>query len=166
MKTRNKQAPRRHAGGRPPKFPGPRRVVTLTLPERTLSQLGMIDNDRARAIAEAAERVVGDQVAVPPPPVEVIRVAPGAGLILVGPCRHLAEIPFLRMVQVAPGRHLITLQPGVSPDSLEIALVDLLDDIPEGETAERRVVDELRRQIKGLRQDRRVTKAEILFVSL
>lgn len=70
------------------------------------------------------------------------------------------------MVPVAPGRHLITLQPGVSPDSLEIALVDLMDDIPRGETAERRVVDELRRQIKGLRQDRRVTKAEILFVSL
>ncbi len=166
MSNSRKQNSRRGHGGRPPKFPGPRRIITITLPERTLSQLSMIDNDRARAIARAAERIVGDQVIDPPEPVEVIKVAPGTGLILVGPCRYLSRISFIRMVPVAPGRHLITFEPGVSPDSLEVALSDLLDDIPEGEVAERKVISDLWRQIKGFRRGRRVSKAEILFVSL
>lgn len=94
MKTARKQVDRKHAGGRPPKFPEPCSVITLTLPERTLAQLAMIDNDRARAIAHAAERVVGDQVAVPPPPVEVIRVAPGVDVSRPGPAGIWRRFPF------------------------------------------------------------------------
>ena len=42
-------------GGRPRKFPGPSRVVTLTLPRTTIDQLSDIHEDRATAIVKAAE---------------------------------------------------------------------------------------------------------------
>jgi hypothetical protein len=41
--------------GRRPKFRGPRRPVTVTLPERTLATLAAIDADRARAIVKVTE---------------------------------------------------------------------------------------------------------------
>ena len=166
MKTTGKQSPVRHAGGRPPKFPGPRRVVTLTLPERTLSQLESVDPDRARAIAQLAESVGQEGGGgAAHPPVEVIQSAPGIGVILISRCPSLSRIPFLHLIPVGPARFLLALAPGVAADSLEVALLDLLDDVPDDNKAERRVVEALRQQIKGLRQARRMRKAEILFVT-
>ena len=167
MKTTDRQSPARHAGGRPPKFAGPRRVVTLTLPERTIAQLESVDTDRARAIAQLAELVTKDGAAPRAhPPVEMIQTAPGIGIILISRCPSLTRIPFLHLIPVGPSRFLLALDPGISADSLEVALLDLLDDVPEERKVERRVIEELRHQIKGLRQTRRVRKAEILFVTL
>lgn len=166
MSNVRKQAASRHGGGRPPKYPGPRRVVTLTLPERTLDQLAALDADRGRAIVQIADAASGGQPARPQPAVEVVRVGRSSGLIIVAGSKWLNRIPFLQMVEVAPGRHLITLHEEVTPDALEVALMDLLEDIPADEPAERSLVEELRRQITGLRRSRRVSKAEILFVCM
>src|SRR5262245_21906986 len=94
--------------GRPPKFSESRRPVTVTLPESTLARLTAINPDRARAIVKA----VGTAVAVSgkhQKQVEVVEVSPGVGIILVGPSRYLKRIKWLRLVEVAPMRYLLTI---------------------------------------------------------
>jgi hypothetical protein len=49
-------------------------------------------------------------------------------------------------------------------DSLEVALLDALDDAAESETAERVLLTELQAVIRRLRRGRKVSKAEILIV--
>lgn len=154
---------RKHAGGRPPKFDEPRRPVTITLPERTLAQLASIDDDRATAIvkltdAALARSTKGHRA------VDVVEVAPGAAVILVGPCRSLRKIPWLKLAELSPGRHLLTVVPGTPIESLEIAILDLLEDLPVGEKYERNVLSELKELIGSMRREQNVHKFEMLYV--
>src|SRR5450759_23990 len=113
--------PKKNAGGRPPKFSVPRRPVTVTLPERTLSQLAAIDTDKARAIVKATDAVrgYGDSRFRT---VELVEMAPGKSLIVVSPSQALKRIPFLKLIEIAPARHLLTIPSGTAIESLEVAL--------------------------------------------
>ncbi len=162
--TTSTEEKQRHAGGRPPKFKEPSRPITVTLPERTLDLLATIDGDRARAIVKSANAAMpegkrGHRA------IEVVTVLPGAGIILVGPSHYLRKISWLRLVEVAPQRFLLVLPSNTPPDSLEIELIDLLDDIPESETSERTMIKELQLHLRSFRRGHKVSKAEILFVS-
>lgn len=153
----------KHAGGRPPKFSGPRRAVTVTLPTRTLLQLADVDKDRARAIVKVTDAIVRRNL----PPrklVEVVEIEPGTGVIVVGPSSCLRRIPWLKLVAVAPARHLLVLPTGTPIDSLEVALIDLLEEVPPPEERERIILEELRRRVRHLRRGRKVSKAELLFI--
>lgn len=150
-------------GGRPPKFDEPRRPVTLTLPERILARLAAVDPDRASAIVKVVD------AAAPGggggcPPVEVVEVAPGTAVILIGPSRRLREIPWVRLAEVSPGRHLVTLTSGTSIELLEVAILDLLESLPPEDDGERAILLELRRLLGSSRRDRRITKFEMLYV--
>jgi hypothetical protein len=166
QKKRRSAAPppaAKHAGGRPPKFREPRRAVTVTLPERTLLQLAAVDPDRARAIVRVTESVVREDL----PPgklVEVVEIEPGTGVILVGPSASLRRIPWLKLVEVAPARHLLVIPSGTPIDSLEVAVMDLLEDLPAAEEHERTILEELEVRIRQLRRSKKVSKAELLFV--
>jgi hypothetical protein len=152
----------RSAGGRPPKFDEPRRPVTLTLPERTLARLTAINADRATAIVKLVDSVL-------PPAnghslVDVVEVAPGAAIILVAPSRYLRRIPWLRLAELSPGRHLVTILPGTPIDSLEVAILDLLESLPASEDYERKILNELRNLIGTGRREQKITKYEMLYV--
>lgn len=149
--------------GRPPKFDEARRPVTVTLPERTLERLAVIHEDRAHAIVKAVDAAL--QAPAGGPAVQLVEVAPGSAVIIVGPSRTLARIPFLRLVEVAAGRHLLAIPPGTPIDTLELALVDALETLPPNDAAERGLVNALRAQLQGVRQSQSVTKAEIMFVT-
>lgn len=150
-------------GGRPRKFDEPSRPVTVTLPERTLRRLSAIDEDRARAIVKAADvAVAGDSAASKG--VEIVEVEPGAAIILVGPSRSLRRIPFLRPVEVAPARYLLTIPSGTPVESLEIALLDVIEGLPAGDEDERALLEELSSQIRGFRRGQKMSKAEMLLV--
>jgi hypothetical protein len=150
------------AGGRPPKFDEPRRPVTVTLPERTIARLAAVDADRATAIVKLVDSLVpagnGHKL------VDVVEVAPGAAIILVPPNRSLRRIPWLRLAELSPGRHLVTILPGTPIDSLEIAILDLLESLPKGEGYERPILEELRRLIGTGRREQKITKYEMLYV--
>lgn len=154
---------KKHPGGRPRKFNEASRPVTVTLPERTLQLLASVSPDRARAIAKLADAVPGGSES-PQKPVELMDVAPGKSAILVAYSAHLARLPWLRLVEIAPARHLISLAPGTPVEKLELAIGDLLDTIPEREKVERGLLEELRRSIREPRRDRKIVKEEILFV--
>lgn len=163
MKTKRRRAV--NHGGRPRKFSEPSGPITVTLPHRTLRQLEQIDRDRARAIAHvvdivAPQDVPGDKL------VETIEVDRGVGMFVVGPCRALRRIPFLRMVEVAPARYLLTVRPGTSSGDLEVALADVVEDLPGSEKQERALLSSLLEHLRHHRRKENLSRAEVLFVPL
>ena len=149
--------------GRPPKFEESHRPVTVTLPESTLARLAAINPDRAQAIVKA----VGTKApldAKHQKQVELVEVAPGVGIILVGPSRYLKRIKWLRLVEIAPMRYLLTIPVGTPVDSLELAVVDLLEKLESLDEWERSVLEQLRDLMRTLRLGDKVYKAELLFI--
>jgi hypothetical protein len=69
-------------------------------------------------------------------------------------------------VEVGTGRYLMALAPGNDVRSLEIALVDLLEDLPEDDERERAILLELIGHLRLHRKKESVSMAELLFVSL
>jgi hypothetical protein len=153
-----------HPGGRPRKFAEPSRAITLTLPESTLRDLEKVDTDRARAIVKLAGQALAGRKGAAT--VDIVQVATNVGLVIVGSARALRKIPFLHLVEVAPSRFLLALKPGNDFRSLEIAINDLLEDLPEAEQDEKALLAKLVDSIKEMRKSDRVTMAEILLVSL
>lgn len=156
--------PKKNAGGRPRKFAEPSKPITVTLPDRILSMLNLVDPDRAQAITKATEAYLAPK-GRKQPAVEVIDVAPGTSLIVVGPSVKLQSLPWLRMVEIAPARYLITIATGTPIETLEVGLSDLLDELKPDEVTDREILTELIRWIKTLRRGRNVSKAELLLVS-
>lgn len=155
----------RTRSGRPPKFSGPSRPVTLTLPESTLEGLRQIHEDRGHAIVKLTESALRKKGA-PFSLVEIIKVAEGTGLIMVGQSKSLRGISFLHLLEVAPGRFLLALDPGNDFHALELAVQDVLDDLPAEDESERGLLTKLQAHIRKLRKAAQVQMAEILFVSL
>lgn len=150
-------------GGRPPKFREPRRPITVTLPERTLEQLERIDGDRARAIVKLAAAAAPEVAA---PAVEIVEVSSGVGILVVAASPTLSDIPFIRLAEISPGRHLVALEPGTSVEALEIALLDALHGLRDGDDSpDRATLEALLESLSGVRRQQAVSKAEILFVA-
>ena len=154
---------RKGSGGRPPKFGESSRPITVTLPESTLRDLHHIDPDRARAIVKLTKSALRTNGASQPL-VEIVELAADTGLVVIGPSRVLRQISFLHLVEVAPARYILALDPGYDFKSLEIAINDVLDDVAESEERERKLITQLLEHIKRLRKAARVSMAEILFV--
>lgn len=151
------------AGGRPPKFNEPRHPITVTLPERTLRQLSALGPDRARAIVKVTDAVVGTNESGPKP-VELVEIAPGKAVIVVGPCESLMQVTWLRLAEIAPGRNLLIIPSGTAVDSLEVAILDLLDGLSaQDDDRERALLEELRMRLGALRRQGRISKAEIIL---
>ncbi|MCX6993335.1 MAG: hypothetical protein NT011_09375 [Kiritimatiellaeota bacterium] len=159
-----KRKPKRTAGGRPPKFSEPRRPVTVTLPERTLAELAAINEDRARAIVKITDAIAGGN-RHRFRHVELVAMAPGKSLIVVGPSRALKSIPGLKLIEIAPARYLVTIPSGTAVESLEVALHDMLND-PDVQHDEREhaILLELMNLIGHQRRTQRMSKAEILII--
>lgn len=148
--------------GRPPKFQEPRRPITVTLPESALAQLAAIDADRAKAIVKAtAAALPVDKPAHKP--VELVEVLPGLSIIVIGPSRHLQKIKWLRLVELAPLRFLLTIPSGTAVDSLELAVIDLLRNLKSYEHWEKSLLEALGELMRRLRAEGKFSKAELLF---
>ena len=120
-------------GGRPSKFAEPSTRITVTLPDRTLARLGEIGSDRAKAIVKAVDAALdegGPESASGN--VRKIPFGPGESLLCLADNRLLRSIPWLSLVEIAPGRHVIALDGEISVEKFEVAIGDLLDDLPPG----------------------------------
>ncbi len=161
----NKNANRaRRRVGRPSKFAEPSHPVTVTLPDRILDLLQDFDSDRAAAITRIAEQVLSGK-RMRPPQVEVVEVAPGIGLIVVESSEILKKLPWLKLVRIAHRRFIITIESGVSIDTLEVGISDLIADLPAENHGDGNLLTQLRDQIRSLRRARNLSKAELLFVA-
>ena len=146
------------------KFAEPSRPITVTLPERTLQLLQAVDEDRAKAITKVADAALygerGDRA-----PVRLVEIEPGLAVLVVGPSKRLRDIPWLSLAEIAPAQYLLAIPSGTPPERLELALIDLIDELGVDERHERSLLDELRRQIAHLRRERRMSTSEIILVS-
>lgn len=156
---------KRISSGRPPKFEEARRPITVTLPERILQQLTALHTDRARAIVKATTLAIGFEKEERPL-VDVVEVRPSEALIIVGPSKRLREIKWLRLVEIAPARHLLVIPSGTAIEQLEVAVDDLIDRLFPSEKYERELLTELYRILRERRRQQEVSKAEILLVHL
>lgn len=134
----------------------------MTLPERILGLLAEIDPDRACAVVKAAEAVTGGKRGRFKP-VELVKMAPGKSLIVIGPCKTLRRISWLQMIEIYPARYLLAIPSGTPIEVLEVALRDLTREQGlrrEGNT----VLFELLNMIERQRRTRQLSKAEILII--
>ena len=155
--------PTPHAGGRPAKFDEPRRPVTVTLPERILDRLAEIDGDRARAIVKAVE-ATSARDGQRRDAVDSLDLGGNASLLTVVENRFLRAIPWLRLIEIAPGRNLLSLGPGATIEKLEVALGDLLDTSSDATDDERRTIELLLERLRTPRRRKAVHTEDILVI--
>lgn len=153
------------SGGRPRKFRGPSRVVTLTLPDRTIEQLSDIDGDRAKAIVKAAQFATSgardDDTRV-----DLVEVSAGVALIIVPYCRYLHESPDISLAQIVPGRFLIMLPEGTPLSTVEIAVGDQLALMDQSDTRDREVLQQLLTHLRAARRANRANMASVVLVDI
>jgi len=155
----------KNPGGRPPKFHEPCRPVTMTLPERVLGQLTEIDADRACAVVKAVEAVLGAGKSHFKP-VDLVEMAPGKALIVIGPNKALQQIPWVRTIEISPSRYLLAVPSGTPIEALEVALRDIANTPGiEKDGRESAVIDELINLIAQNRRNLRLSKAEFLIIN-
>jgi hypothetical protein len=136
----------------------------MTLPERILEQLAEIDPDRSCAVVKVTEAVVGagkERFK----PVELVEMAPGKSLIVVGPSKVLRKIPGLKIIEIARTRYLLTIPSGTSIEALEVAMRDLsLNPEIQKNERENTILQDLLNLISYQRRTQRLSKAEILII--
>ena len=159
----DKQSPR-PKGGRPAKFNEPSRPVTVTLPESALRRLSAIHaGDRARAIVKALDSLSeGPDKTVPA--VNELPISNGRTLLTVADNRLLRAIPWLTLIEIAPGRHLISVESGTPIERFEVALVDILETDVTATDAERDAIRQLLHSLRAPRRNQAVTTEEILVI--
>jgi hypothetical protein len=141
----------------------PKKVVTIALPEKTLSVLETYDQDLAQAIVKVTDGAI--QRSFPKgSSYQIVRVAPRKSVFIVGSDTHLANIRWLRLVEIAPGRNLITIPSGTSLESVEISILELIENMPSDEAAERSLLEEFSKYVGRLRRNNKVSTVEILIV--
>lgn len=153
----------RKVGGRPAKFNEPSRPITVTLPVRILEKLKYIDEDRAIALTEAVEAMT-DEAEVPLMQVELTEMGPGNSLLLVPRNQSLRGIPWLKLIEVTPTRYLLTVTSGTSLEKLELALIDLIEEVRDSLPREVPMLETLREKFGEMRRKGKIQKTEILVV--
>jgi hypothetical protein len=96
--------------------------------------------------------------------VELVEVASGLAIIIVGPSQLLQKIKWLRLVEVAPLRFLLSIPIGTSIDSLELAVIELIEDAKLYDNWEHSLLTQLRDLIRSLRRRDGISKAEMLLI--
>lgn len=150
-------------GGRPPKFDEDRTPITVTLPRRILQKIAQVDEDRAKGIVKCVENLFQSQD--DSTQIEIVNISDDTGLIVVGPSKSLKKIPWLTLVEITPMRFLLSVPSGTLIETLEIAIMDLIDDLTPEDTHEMALLLELRQKLRQHRRKDSLSKGEILFVN-
>lgn len=137
--------------------------MTVTLPVRILDQMKSIDSDRAVAIAKAVDAITGSQEDTTTQ-IELVEMSRGVSFILVAPNESLRSIPWLKMIEVTPTRHLLTIAPGTSIEKVELTLIDLIETTKISRSHEVPMLEALRAKLGQMRRGQMIQKAEILLV--
>lgn len=148
--------------GRKPKFQEPSSSITITLPDRILQQLQTVDSDRAKAIVKCVENTLAAKSRHND--IELLAVTDKEGVMVIGPCKILENIPWIKLIEIAPFRYLVSQPVGTSIESLEIALIDILEKMPEEQSEERAMILNIRQQIKQQREMETIHTREILMM--
>lgn len=150
--------------GRPRKFEGPSRVVTLTLPEHTLTQLAQINEDRAKAIVIATEMAAPSKEASSTT-VELIDVGQNLALITVPYCEPLQRIKELTLIQISPSRYLLISLTGTPLANIEVSILDQLEHLDRENVRDREILEGVLSHWRSFRKSSRLNTAELIVFS-
>lgn len=156
---------KRFRSGRPPKFSEESSPITVTLPRRTVKNLQKIDKDRAKAIVKCVDEITA-QTSYEENKAGVVQVSKDTGLLVIPPSQTLKSIPWLQLIEITPLRYLMAIPTGTAVEALEIALVDLIEHLPEKEAEERTLLTDLRLKLSQHRRKDGLSKGEILFINM
>jgi hypothetical protein len=157
------RSPEPRRGGRPRKFQGPSRVVTLTLPRETIDQLSDIHEDRAKAIVKAARfATMGSQD--DETRVDLIEVGPNLAMIAVPYCKYLQQVPEVSLVQIVPNRFLIVIAAGSPLSAIEIGVEDQLELLGPDEARDRTILTQVLERLRAARRAHRASLASVVLV--
>jgi hypothetical protein len=109
--------------GRPRKFSGPSRPITLTLPVETIEALTALDADLSRAVVRITQPEVRRRHAA----AELATFGRRA-VIVVNASRALERRIGVDLVPLPDGRALISFEDPTIPDTLELRIEDALED--------------------------------------
>jgi hypothetical protein len=110
--------------GRPRKFDGPSRAVTLTLPEAVISALSKLNPDLSRAIVSLTRR--GRRTNGTPP--AALAVFGNRAVITIRPTKSLERRTGVNLVPLPDGRALISFNQPKTIAELELLIYDALED--------------------------------------
>jgi hypothetical protein len=145
-------APRR---GRPRKFLGPSRPITLTLPDQVIDTLSSIDHDVSRAVVRLAQPQLARR---PHAPAELTTFGRSA-VIVVNPTRTLEDRTGVMLIPLSDGRALISFDPAMTTARLELSIRDVLED-RELDSEDRRIFSAIADILKTARRSRTVTLSQ------
>jgi hypothetical protein len=111
--------------GRPRKFAGPSRAVTLTLPEATLARLTELDDDISHAIVRLCS---AHAPASTPDPAAELAFFGRRAVITIRPVASLQRRVGVELVPLPDGRALISFDQPKTISDLELTLNDVLED--------------------------------------
>lgn len=109
--------------GRPRKFAGTSKAVTVTLPLDVIAALTAVDGDLARGIVRLAQPVMGRAH----PPAELLTFGRQA-VIAVLPSRSLEKRTGVCLVPLPDGRALISFDASLTISAFELLIADALED--------------------------------------
>ena len=132
------------------------------MPERVLRLLATVHADRAKAIVRLADLILAADGGLPPP-VTTVAIGEGRAIILTSYSERLERLPWLRLVEVAPGRHLLSIRSGTPVETVELTLHDQLEDLPAEAAVDREIMSALLRIVRMSRRMNTALKEEILF---
>jgi hypothetical protein len=155
--------PLKHGPGRPPKYDGPSRAVTVTLPENAITCLGAVNADLGRAIVALTERH-GRPRARAVRPAELAAYGNHA-IIIVNPAKALNRIPGVQLVPVGNGRALISLVQPMSIPQFELAARDAAEQ-GDMSTLERQTLVAIANILRQARRSRGVSIEERTIIVL
>lgn len=140
-----------------------KRVITLALPEKILHVLETFNQDMAQAIMKVTN--IATQKTFPNgSSFEIVKVAPHKSVFIVGSDTLLSKIEWLKLVEIAPGRNLIAIPVGTSLESLEVAILELIESMPSDKSIERSLLVEFRKYVGKLRRYNKISRAEIMII--
>lgn len=114
----------RRGRGRPRKFAGPSRAVTLTLPESVLSALASVHKDISKAVVQLTERRRPEDRH----PLAELAVFGRSAVITVRPTPSLERRADVQLVPLPDGRALISFAQAKTIAELELTLNDALEE--------------------------------------
>ena len=138
--------------GRPPKFGRPGHVVSVTLPDDTLTALNRVDPDTGWAIVKLLEREPRSvQGETREPDVELAQIGARRSLIVVN--RSVFKVlPGVNLIPLNETRAFLALDPGRGMSDLELAVIDRLSD-RSIDAREREALESLRAKLGAWRRD-------------
>ncbi len=147
--------------GRKPKFQEPSSSITITLPDRILQQLTRVDTDRAKGIVKCVENTLATRRENS---IHVLKFSDKEGVLTVGPCQILNKIPQLKLIEISPLHYILSKPVGMPIEMIEIALIDLMENISDDQCEEKKMLLNIRNYLKKYREKDSLQTREIILV--